>query len=90
MFRRRRFHRAEAHLVLSAMRHRAAELGERVTYVGADTYREGLDRAARGRPVHRREARAGDHRGAGPGRAPYRTGIGASARGHSAEASSYR
>lgn len=48
VFRRRRFHRAKAHLVLSAMRHRAAELGDRVTYVRADTYRDGLDRAARG------------------------------------------
>ncbi|MEU1277958.1 cryptochrome/photolyase family protein [Streptomyces sp. NPDC005805] len=46
VFRRRRFHRAKAHLVLSAMRHRAAELGERVTYVRADTYREGLAKAA--------------------------------------------
>ncbi|MCF3123752.1 cryptochrome/photolyase family protein [Streptomyces arenae] len=51
VFRRRRFHRAKAHLVLSAMRHRAAELGDRVTYVRADTYREGLEKAARGRPV---------------------------------------
>ncbi|WP_320774838.1 cryptochrome/photolyase family protein [Streptomyces sp. CRN 30] len=51
VFRRRRFHRAKAHLVLSAMRHRAAELGDRVTYVRADTYREGLERAAGGRPV---------------------------------------
>ncbi|MFD4260420.1 cryptochrome/photolyase family protein [Streptomyces sp. NPDC058534] len=51
VFRRSRFHRAKAHLVLSAMRHRAAELGDRVTYVRADTYREGLDRAAGGRPV---------------------------------------
>lgn len=33
VFRRRRFHRAKAHLVLSAMRHRAAEPGDRVTYV---------------------------------------------------------
>ena len=40
VFRRRRFHRAKAHLVLSAMRHRAAELGDRLTYVRADTYRE--------------------------------------------------
>ncbi|MBQ1120691.1 cryptochrome/photolyase family protein [Streptomyces smyrnaeus] len=46
VFRRRRFHRAKAHLVLSAMRHRAAELGDRVTYVRADTYREGLAQAA--------------------------------------------
>lgn len=45
VFRRRRLHRAKAHLVLSAMRHRAAELGDRVTYVRADTYREGLRKA---------------------------------------------
>ncbi|MGW8681657.1 cryptochrome/photolyase family protein [Streptomyces sp. NPDC055817] len=51
VFRRRRFHRAKAHLVLSAMRHRAAELGDRVTYVRAATYRDGVERAARGRPV---------------------------------------
>ncbi|MFF7331250.1 cryptochrome/photolyase family protein [Streptomyces sp. NPDC008150] len=42
VFRRRRFHRAKAHLVLSAMRHRAAELGDRVRYVRCETYREGL------------------------------------------------
>lgn len=40
VFRRRRFHRAKAHLVLSAMRHRAAELGDRLTYVQAQTYAE--------------------------------------------------
>ncbi|MGW2228215.1 cryptochrome/photolyase family protein [Streptomyces formicae] len=51
VFRRRRFHRAKAHLVLSAMRHRAAELGDRVTYVKADTYREGLARAVGSDPV---------------------------------------
>ncbi|MEU8140052.1 cryptochrome/photolyase family protein [Streptodolium elevatio] len=45
VFRRRTFHRAKAHLILSAMRRRAAELGDRVTYVRADTYRDGLDRA---------------------------------------------
>lgn len=45
VFRRRPFHRAKAHLVLSAMRHRAAELGDRVHYVKADTYREGLREA---------------------------------------------
>lgn len=39
---RRRYHRAKAHLVLSALRHRAAELGERAVHVRADTYREGL------------------------------------------------
>ncbi|MFF2365270.1 cryptochrome/photolyase family protein [Streptomyces sp. NPDC058122] len=45
VFRRRRFHRAKAHLVLSAMRHRAAELGGRVRYVRSETYREGLREA---------------------------------------------
>ncbi|MFE3825876.1 cryptochrome/photolyase family protein [Streptomyces sp. NPDC059092] len=49
VLRRRRFHRAKAHLVLSAMRHRAAELGDRVTYVRADTYTEGLEQALRHR-----------------------------------------
>ncbi|MFE7121442.1 cryptochrome/photolyase family protein [Streptomyces sp. NPDC057654] len=48
VFRRRRFHRAKAHLVLSAMRHRAAEFGERMRYVRADSYRDGLARVGRG------------------------------------------
>ncbi|MYW63091.1 cryptochrome/photolyase family protein [Streptomyces sp. SID8379] len=51
VFRRRRFHRAKAHLILSAMRHRAAELGDRVRYVRADTYREGLRQAVGDRAV---------------------------------------
>lgn len=51
VFRRRRFHRAKAHLILSAMRHRAAELGDRVRYVKADTYREGLRQAVGDGPV---------------------------------------
>jgi hypothetical protein len=51
VFRRLRFHRAKAHLVLSAMRHRAAELGERVHYVRADTYQEGLHMAVGDKPV---------------------------------------
>lgn len=51
VLRRRRFHRAKAHLVLSAMRHRAAELGDRVQYIAADTYRDGLRRAVGDRPV---------------------------------------
>ncbi|WP_326571041.1 cryptochrome/photolyase family protein [Actinacidiphila glaucinigra] len=50
-FARRRSHRAKAHLVLSAMRHRAAELGDRVRYVRAGTYREGLREAAGGAQV---------------------------------------
>ena len=42
VFERRVFHRQKAHLILSAMRHRAAELGERCRYVRAATYRAGL------------------------------------------------
>lgn len=41
---RRRFHRQKAHLVLSALRHRAAELGDRARFVQAETYAEALDR----------------------------------------------
>ncbi|MFQ6144265.1 cryptochrome/photolyase family protein [Streptomyces seoulensis] len=51
VFRRRRFHRAKAHLLLSAMRHRAAELGDRVRHVRAETYREGLREAVGGAVV---------------------------------------
>ncbi|MEV2245244.1 cryptochrome/photolyase family protein [Streptomyces sp. NPDC049970] len=58
VLRRRRFHRAKAHLVLSAMRHRAAELGDRVTYVRAETYAEGLERAV-GLRASRRPGGAG-------------------------------
>ncbi|MFH9429347.1 cryptochrome/photolyase family protein [Streptomyces sp. NPDC017615] len=51
VFRRRRFHRAKAHLILSAMRHRAAELGDRARYVRAETYRDGLREAVGDAPV---------------------------------------
>ncbi|MCL9794082.1 cryptochrome/photolyase family protein, partial [Frankia sp. AgKG'84/4] len=37
---RRRFHRQKAHLVLSALRHRARELGERCDHRVGATYRE--------------------------------------------------
>ncbi len=43
VFRRRRFHRAKAHLLLSGLRHRAAELGVQAAYVRADTYDEALE-----------------------------------------------
>ncbi|MSW65269.1 MAG: cryptochrome/photolyase family protein, partial [Actinobacteria bacterium] len=43
VFRRRRFHRQKAHLLLSALRHRAAELGDRARFVQADTYAQALD-----------------------------------------------
>ena len=49
VFRRGRFHRRKAHLILSALRHRARELGEQAVFVRAATYREGL--AAAGEPV---------------------------------------
>ncbi|WP_280803927.1 cryptochrome/photolyase family protein [Aurantimicrobium minutum] len=39
---RRPYHWAKAHLILSALRHRAAELGERARYVRADHYRDVL------------------------------------------------
>ncbi len=42
-FARRRFHRRKAHLVLSALRHRAAELGDQAQFLQTHTYREALD-----------------------------------------------
>jgi deoxyribodipyrimidine photolyase-related protein len=47
VFARRRFHRAKAHLVLSAMRHRAAELGDRVSYRQTARYGDGVRSADR-------------------------------------------
>ncbi len=41
-FARRRMHRAKAHLILSALRHRAAELGSGATVVATDTIGEVL------------------------------------------------
>ena len=40
VFRRGRFHRRTAHLILSALRHRAAELGEQAVFVPPPTYLE--------------------------------------------------
>ncbi|MCW2848540.1 MAG: cryptochrome/photolyase family protein [Marmoricola sp.] len=51
VFRRRRFHRAKAQLVLSAMRHRAAELGDRVTYVRSEGYAAAVREHVGDRPV---------------------------------------
>jgi hypothetical protein len=60
VFRRRRFHRAKAHLLLTALRHRARELGEQAQYVRADTYDDALAQVderstscsrRRGRPI---------------------------------------
>jgi len=44
VFGRRPMHRAKAHLILSALRHRAAELGDRVEYHQVDKYSEVVDR----------------------------------------------
>jgi deoxyribodipyrimidine photolyase-related protein len=43
-FRHRATHRQRAHLMLSALRHRAAELGDRAVLLRAETYRQALDR----------------------------------------------
>ncbi|WP_237493036.1 cryptochrome/photolyase family protein [Modestobacter sp. L9-4] len=43
VFRRRRFHRQKAHVLLSALRHRAAELGDQAVFLQTDTYAEALD-----------------------------------------------
>ena len=42
-FRRRRYHRAKAHLILSAIHHRAAELGDRAEFVRARSFRSALE-----------------------------------------------
>jgi deoxyribodipyrimidine photolyase-related protein len=39
-FRARRYHRQKAHLILSALRHRVQELGDRVEYLRGDSYSE--------------------------------------------------
>ncbi|MEH0844412.1 cryptochrome/photolyase family protein [Micromonospora sp. CPCC 205711] len=42
VFRRRAYHRQKAHLVLSALRHRAAELGDQARFLRTETYGEAL------------------------------------------------
>ena len=42
VLRRRRFHRAKAHLLLSGLRHRALELGDQAVFLQVDTYDEAL------------------------------------------------
>lgn len=46
-FRRRRYHRAKAHIILSALRHRAAELGDRCDYISTEGYREAIEGSGR-------------------------------------------
>ena len=42
VFARRRFHRAKAHLLLSALRHRAAELGDQAVFLQVESYAQAL------------------------------------------------
>lgn len=60
VLRRRRFHRQKAHLVLSAMRHRAAELGDQCRYLRTDTYAEALEQVAEPLSVCGPTSRAAD------------------------------
>jgi deoxyribodipyrimidine photolyase-related protein len=50
VFRRRAFHRQKAHLVLSALRHRAADLGDQAIFLRTETYGEAL-RKVSGEPL---------------------------------------
>ncbi|MBV8785360.1 MAG: cryptochrome/photolyase family protein [Mycobacterium sp.] len=45
-FERNRFHRRKAHLVLSALRHRAAELGDQAVFLQTRTYSEALEKVS--------------------------------------------
>ncbi len=47
--RRRRYHRQKLHVVLSALRHAARDLGDRATLITSDGYTDALERY--GRPV---------------------------------------
>jgi len=50
VFRRRAYHRQKAHLVLSALRHRAAELGEQALFLHTETYGDALLKVS-GEPI---------------------------------------
>ncbi|MEP6697568.1 MAG: cryptochrome/photolyase family protein [Pseudonocardiales bacterium] len=60
VFARRRFHRQKAHLVLSALRHRAAELGEQAVFLRMSTYAEALAQQPRPLSVCGPTSRAAD------------------------------
>jgi deoxyribodipyrimidine photolyase-related protein len=60
VFERRRYHRRKAHLVLSALRHRAAELGDQATFLRTHTYREALDKVSGPLSVCQPTSRAAD------------------------------
>lgn len=52
VFRRRVYHRQKAHLILSALRHRAAELGDQARYLRTETYAEALRQVREPVEVH--------------------------------------
>jgi len=58
---RRRFHRAKAHLVLSALRHRAAELGEQAIFLQTDTYGDALEQVSDELSVVQPTSHSGDN-----------------------------
>ncbi|MCW1957652.1 MAG: cryptochrome/photolyase family protein, partial [Mycobacterium sp.] len=58
--RRRPFHRQKLHLVLSALRHAGADLGDRATLIRAANYREALRGYGRPVLVHEPTSRAAD------------------------------
>lgn len=58
--RRRRFHRQKLHLVLSALRHAKADLGERATLIRADSYTEALRQYGRPVVVHQPTSHAAE------------------------------
>ena len=60
VFERRVYHRAKAHLVLSALRHRAVELGERSVLLQRRTYGEALHEVGPDECVHPTSRRALD------------------------------
>lgn len=60
VLRRQVFHRQKAHLVLSGLRHRAAELGERATFLQTETYAEALDQVEGPLSVVQPTSRAAD------------------------------
>jgi deoxyribodipyrimidine photolyase-related protein len=55
VFRRRRVHRQKLHLVLSGLRHAAAELGDRAIHLRTGAYHEAFEQV--GRPVPARRQR---------------------------------
>lgn len=57
---RRRYHRQKLHLILSALRHRAAELGSAGTLIRARTYTEALEKLGEPVVVHEPTSMAAD------------------------------